>query len=130
MNIDMLLVLTLIWFFLTLYFYRRLWQDNVKLRERIQDLESEKQSMAVRYGKMTEQFIPFLKNYPYRGENFRFIGTPVDGIQFEDDKIVFIEFKTGKSELSEAQKRVRNLIHKGKVYFEEVRLDEKQQQNS
>ncbi len=72
---------------------------------------------------MTEQFMPFLADYPYDPSNFRFIGTPIDGIQFNDDRIILIEFKTGNSQLTSKQQKIAELIRKGKISFEEHRLD-------
>lgn len=71
---------------------------------------------------MSEQFIPFLKSYPYDPQNFRFIGTPIDGVQFENDKIIFVEFKTGNSRLSKKQENVKKLLGEKKVNFEEMRM--------
>jgi predicted Holliday junction resolvase-like endonuclease len=93
-----------------------------KLLEQNRKLRFEKRSLSSKYGKMTEQFLPFLKGYPYNEQNFRFIGSPIDGVQFEDDKIVLVEFKVGGSNLTEKQKRVRELVEKKKVRFEEIRL--------
>ena len=67
-----------------------------------------KQSQSVKYGQFTEQWLPFSSKFPYHSQNFRFIGKPIDGISFEDDKVVFVEFKTNKSQLSESQRRVRD----------------------
>lgn len=72
---------------------------------------------------MSEQFMPFLKDYPYDPQNFRFLGSPVDGVQFCDDKIVFIEFKTNSSKLSERQKQVAQNVWQKKVEFEEHRIE-------
>ena len=66
--------------------------------------------------------MPFLKNYPYESSNFRFIGTPIDGIQFEDDKIIFVEFKAGDSRLTAKQEKIKDLINKKKVNWEEFRI--------
>jgi len=82
-----------------------------------------KASLSSKYGKMSEQFMPFLKDYPYDPQNFRFLGTPIDGIQFCDDKIVFIEFKTNSSQLSPRQKQVAQNIWQKKVEFEEHRIE-------
>ena len=82
-----------------------------------------KNSLSSKYGKMTEQFMPFLKDYPYDPQNFRFLGTPVDGIQFCDDKIVFIEFKSSNSQLSPRQRQIAELIWQKRVEFEEHRID-------
>jgi len=71
---------------------------------------------------MTEQFMPFLKNYPYNPEKFRFIGSPIDGIQFEDDKIVLIEFKTAGASLSSDQRHIAEQIFQKRVEFKEIRI--------
>ena len=120
-----LLVLLLLF---TIWLYRRVWRENEKLRIEIEKIKFAKQSLSTKYGKMTEQFIPFLKEYPYDEQNFRFIGNPIDGVQFEDDKIIFMEFKAGDSKLSERQKRVKYLVEKKKIDFEEIRIGGKEVQ--
>lgn len=82
-----------------------------------------KSSLSAKYGKMTEQFMPFLKDFPYDPQNFRFLGSPIDGIQFNDDKIIFIEFKTNNSRLSDRQKQIAELVWNKKIGFEEHRLE-------
>lgn len=89
---------------------------------KLKEVAFSKRSLSSKYGKMTEQFMPFLKTYPYHPSNFRFIGTPIDGIQFEDDKIIFVEFKTADAQLSEKQKRIKEQIQKGKIKWEEFRI--------
>lgn len=111
-------VLTITLFLICLFFISK----NRRLKDELEDLSFKKQSLSSKYGKMTEQFLPFLEGYPYNPQNFRFIGTPIDGIQFEDDKIVFIEFKTSNSRLTEKQERIVRLVEDGKVEFEEFRI--------
>ncbi len=96
---------------------------NLRLRLKLAQTLSSKQSLSTKYGKMSEQFMPFLKKYPYDEQNFRFLGTPIDGVQFNDDSVVFIEFKTGSSRLSPKQQNVRNIVADKKVRFEEVRIE-------
>jgi len=88
-----------------------------------QELSFRKTSLSSRYGKMTEQFMPFLKDFPYDPTNFRFIGSPIDGIQFNEDKIIFVEFKTADSALSARQKQIAELVWQKKVEFEEYRME-------
>ena len=83
---------------------------------------SSTQSMSTRYGKMTEQFMPFIPNYPWNPGDFRFIGSPIDGIQFEDGQVIFVEFKVGNSKLTQRQRHIRDLIQTGQVEFKEFRL--------
>jgi len=93
------------------------------LRARYSNLLFSKQSQSVKYGQLTEQWIPFSDKFPYNAQNFRFIGKPIDGISFEDDKIVFVEFKSNKSQLNESQRRVRDLVEKKKIEWFELRAE-------
>ncbi|MBI4044871.1 MAG: hypothetical protein HY392_04130 [Candidatus Diapherotrites archaeon] len=92
------------------------------LEQRISDLLFDRSSSAVRFGKMSEQLMPFSGKTPFSPGNFRFIGAPIDGIAFEDDWIVFCEFKSGGAVLSERQKKIRKLVEEKKVRWEEIRL--------
>ena len=115
MNIPILilgLVLTIIILFL-------LWRRAVKL---LKTTKFSKISLSTKYGKMTEQFMPFLKNYPYNPNDFRFIGTPIDGIQFNEDEIILVEFKTSTSSLSYKQKSIKEIVKSGKIKFEEYKI--------
>ncbi len=87
----------------------------VPLKKEKRELEERKRSMAALYGKITEQFAPFMRAYPYDARRFRFIGSPIDGIQFEDDKIIFVEFKAANSKLSQEQKKIKKLVEDKKV---------------
>lgn len=94
-----------------------------RAQRRISELSFAKQSLSSKYGKMTEQFFPFLADYSYDPRRFRFLGTPIDGVQFDDKGVIFVEFKTAGSALSEGQKQIRRQIEKGQVFFEEIRID-------
>lgn len=117
MTFEYQIILILSVFILALFF---LWR---RAASRLQEISFRKQSLSSRYGKMTEQFMPFLKNYPYLPENFRFLGSPIDGVQFEDDKVIFIEFKTANANLSEKQKQVAELVWQKRVEFKEIRIE-------
>lgn len=106
--------------------YRRAQAENLSLKEKLSGLVSSKQSLSTKYGRMSEQFMPFLKDYPYESQDFRFMGTPVDGVQFNKDGIVFVEFKTSGSKLTERQKEIKELVRKGKVDFLEFRMGGKE----
>ena len=88
---------------------------------KIAELKSSLKSEQVRRGKEFEQLAPFSRKYPFNPEGFRFIGNPVDGIQFNEDSIVLVEFKSGSSTLSKKQRRIKELVRTGKVKFMEVR---------
>ncbi len=93
-----------------------------ELRTQLIELANRKQSLSTKYGRMSEQFFPFLEQYPYDENNFRFIGNPIDGVQFEKDKVIFIEFKASNSQLSVRQREIRDMINKGRVEFREFRV--------
>jgi len=112
---EIFFAIAVIFLVIVIYFYR-------KLQKEVSELVSDKQSILTRHGKSVEQFIPFLKDYPYSKENFRFLGTPIDGMQFENEKVIFVEFKTGESKLSERQERIKKLVEQKKVEFKEFRM--------
>ena len=94
------------------------------LRDALDDELSRQKSLSSTYGRITEQWFPLMDAYPYDAQNFRFLGNPIDGIQFEEDRIVLIEFKANRSPLSSAQRRIRRLVEDGHVYWEEFRFRE------
>jgi|TARA_B110001454_G_scaffold216465_1_gene239779 predicted Holliday junction resolvase-like endonuclease len=94
-----------------------------KLKSKITNLDSNLRSNAVRQGLTLEQWIPMSENYPWDHRNFRFLGDPIDGIQFEDEKILLVEFKSGNSRMSNKQKAIQQLVENGKVEFVEIKTN-------
>ena len=102
-----------------------LWHSKRRLAaqsESLAQLDRQKRSQSVRYGKLTEQFMPFLESYPYDPHDFRFLGTPIDGVQFTEDSIVLIEFKAAGSRLSNRQRAIKEMVEDGSVRFETHRI--------
>jgi predicted Holliday junction resolvase-like endonuclease len=87
-------------------------------------LQSQQQSKSVRLGQITEQVIPFHKDFAYSYKELVPMFRPVDYLHFGEDRITFIEIKMGTSQLSEKQKRIRRQIQEGKVEFVEYRISE------
>ena len=85
-------------------------------------LLSQKKSSEVRLGQISEKLVPFLKFFKYDPKNAYFIGMPIDYIVFEDDKIIFVEIKTGDSALSKKQNAIKNIIKNKNVEFEIIRI--------
>lgn len=78
------------------------------LQHRMQTLTNQKHQMkeAMRY-------------YPYDPDNFRFIGSPVDGIQFEEDSILFVWICKDHTSRTKEQDHIKTLLKQGKVrWFE------------
>lgn len=117
MTVSAYIILILLTLVAILYL---LWRRTVQI---LKETKFAKASLSTKYGKLSEQFMPFLKHYPYDPHRFRFLGTPIDGVQFEDGRIVFVEFKTNQSGLTASQKQVIDNINRKRVYFEEFRID-------
>ena len=102
-----------------LFLYAK-WKRKQAAEERVKTVAQigRNRSLSTRYGQITEQFLPLVNAYPYDPKNFRFLGSPIDGVQFEEDKIVIVEFKAAGSKLSKKQKKIRDLIRSRKVDFE------------
>lgn len=90
-----------------------------RLADRLEEELARQRSLSTVYGRINEQWFPLMDRFPYDSQGFRFIGAPIDGIQFEEDRIVFCEFKTNQSELSPVQKRIKRLVETGRVVWEE-----------
>lgn len=93
----------------------------LKLKDNLREILSKKQSLSTTYGQIFEQLIPFSKKFPYDTKKFRFIGDPVDGIVFDDNKIIFCEVKLHKSQLNKRQKKIKELVRKKKVDWFEIK---------
>ena len=76
-------------------------------------------SRSVTMGQVTEQFIPYLPDFPYNPKDARFIGDPIDFVVFDGlydgkmKKVVIVEVKTGTSGLNPKERLVRNAIQSG-----------------
>ena len=90
--------------------------------KKIQSLKSEKKSLSVIHGQNIEEVVPFSKYFNYDYRQFKFLGMPIEGIVFGEDKITFIEIKTGKSQLSDKQKNIKKMVEDKEVYWEEIRI--------
>jgi predicted Holliday junction resolvase-like endonuclease len=92
--------------------------------DRLSNLNKAKRSSEIRLGNIVEQFAPILPEWEYDPTGFKFLGKPIDGIQFNENDIVFIEIKSGKSSLAQRQKRIKELVKQGKVSFKTFRVNE------
>ena len=85
-------------------------------------------SLAVTAGKVFEQLVPYLPDFPYNPKDVRFLGSPVDFVVFEGlndgdvKRVVFVEVKTGASELSPRERRVRDAVRNAQVEWLELRV--------
>ena len=117
--ITLALAIVLLW---SLWLNVSLWWTG---RRKLRDAASMLQGARVDRGLIAEQFAPFTKKFDELGwdpQEFKFLGRPVDGVQFQDDEVIIVEFKTGASQLTSRQRNIKKLIAEGKVRFEEIRF--------
>lgn len=103
-------------------------QDELgKEREKNKTLLSQKKSSETRLGQISEHLVPFLNNFRHNPKDLHFIGQPIDYMVFDFDQgaITFLEIKSGNSRATKRQKTVKNIIKEGRVYYEEIRINEK-----
>ena len=91
---------------------------------------SQRFQRSVLGGKFSEHIATLLPHFPedLKASEARFIGDPVDFIFFKGkdesnvSEIVFLEVKSGNSQLTEVEKQVREAIQQRKVTWHEYRV--------
>lgn len=87
-------------------------------------------SRAVLGGQFSEQLAPYLPDFEYLPTECRFVGKPIDFLVFkgmdkkEIEEVVFVEVKSGKSKLSQSEKKLKKAIDEKKVSWREYRIPE------
>lgn len=96
-------------------------------------LEHEKQkalnkSRSILKGQLSEQFAPFGPEFPCSTTECSFLGKPIDFIGYRGldnkfvEEVLFIEIKSGTSQLTPVQKSVKRAIQEGRVRFVELKV--------
>ena len=101
-------------------------------QEKIPDIREDaiKHSRAVLSGQFSEQIAPYLPDFLYKPTEARFIGKPVDFVVFKGmdekkiDEVVFVEVKSGQSQLSKVEKSLRNAIEDKNISWFEYKVPE------
>ena len=89
--------------------------------------ESIAKSRAVLKGLINEQLSPYFPDFPFKAGELRFIGKPIDFIAFVGmdensiKEVVFVEVKSGKAQLSNIEKSLREAIENGNIRWVEYR---------
>ena len=87
-------------------------------------------SRAVLSGQFSEQISPYMPGFPFSPTECRFMGKPVDFLVFKGmdekkiDEIVFVEVKSGKSQLSNQEKNLKEAVKNKRVSWYEYRVPE------
>jgi len=102
------------------------WKARKKARREAERVENRKRSQSTRYGQLTERFAPWMDDWPFDPEDFRPMGSPVDGVQFAEDGVYIVEIKAADSRLSQRQREIRDHVEAGRVGWLTFRVDEDQ----
>ena len=92
------------------------------IKQQLKEVTKNYRSTLVKHGKTWEHFIPFTKEFQKIGikENAKFLGKPIDYIIFDEDKIKFVEIKTGNSKLSKKQAKIKKQIKNKEIEWKEI----------
>lgn len=111
------------WIFMSLLFKFRLKRLNKEAAKAALE-----RSRHVLKGQAAEQLAPLSGAFSYLPSDSRFLGSPIDYLVFdglsEDQEleIVFLEVKSGKSQLTAREAKIREAVKAGRVRWEELRL--------
>ena len=105
-------------------------EETLKQKGRAQSAHTSK-------GQILEKWAPFVDHDQidphWKAEDWCFLGQPIDYVVFdwhkdtalnlEDGKVVLLDVKAAKSQLTTKQRRIRDLVKAGQVEWREIRLD-------
>jgi predicted Holliday junction resolvase-like endonuclease len=86
-------------------------------------------SKSVNAGRLTEQFALFMNGMEFNPKDARFLGHPVDFVVFDGldegnlQRVLFVEVKTGKSQMNARERLVREAIKNRQVEWVELKFD-------
>ena len=134
MDLLTIVVLVLIFLFILVvgFLIGKKYADYLWKHKKVPELREEaiEKSRQVLGGQFSEQLAPYLPDFKYSPTEVRFVGKPIDFIVFKgmDNKdikeVIFVEVKSGKSNLSTTERRLRETIKEKKVSWEEYRIPE------
>lgn len=99
----------------------KLRKESKSLRSELKTSLSKIKSLYVLHGQAIETVAPFSGDFEGDIRELNFLGMPIDFIGFHEDGIVFYEVKSGLSQLSPKQKRIKKHVESGRIRFKEVR---------
>ena len=105
-------------------------EETLKQKGRAQSAHTSK-------GQILEKWAPFVDHDQidphWKSEDWCFLGQPIDYVVFDwhkdttlniaEGKVVLLDVKAAKSQLTTKQRRIRDLVKAGQVEWREIRLD-------
>ncbi len=122
----MIYIISFSCFCLSIFLYIRYRQINIQWRQlevKYTKLLSQKKSSEITSGQIAEKLVPFLNHFNHNPKDALFCGNPIDYIVFGEDTITFIEVKTGRARLTKKQQRIKSIVKKRNVLWEEIRIN-------
>ena len=129
---QLILVIALIIFIFVIGYLIGKYISQKKFEEKIPEIRETaiKQSRAVLSGQFSEQLAPYLPDFPYKPTEARFIGKPIDFVVFKGmdekkiDEVVFVEVKSGQSQLSKVEKTLKSAIENKNISWHDYKVPE------
>ena len=111
--------------------------ESAEKSEEIKKQKGRAASAHTSKGQILEKWCPFLEHPEidpdWEAKNWSFMGQPIDYIIFDwrenkeinvaDGKVIMLDVKSGKSQLTTKQRRIRDLIQAGRVEWRTIRLE-------
>jgi predicted Holliday junction resolvase-like endonuclease len=102
----------------------RSYRDRIeKVEADLEDAIMARRRVALAQDSTARRLAPLLARYPYDARAFRFVGSPVDGVQFDADRVVFVRFTGAGLAATPDAERVRDLVRAGRVEWADVPLE-------
>lgn len=90
---------------------------------------SVRQSRSSILGEVSEKMLPLLPDFPYHTKDLVFLGKGVDYLVFDGlsrgelKEIIFLEIKSGQSQLNKNERMIRDVLGSKKVRYELMRIE-------
>ncbi len=90
---------------------------------------SVRQSRSSILGEVSEKMLPLLPDFPYHTKDLVFLGKGVDYLVFDGlshgelREIIFLEIKSGQSQLNKNERMIRDVLGSKKVRYELMRIE-------
>jgi predicted Holliday junction resolvase-like endonuclease len=106
-------------------------KDWIEQREKHVREDAILRSARTLSGKTLEKLVPFLEKFNHDPHDVRWLGDPVDLVIFDGysksnhdglEKITFCEIKSGNSKITRSQEKIKKIVEKKKVEWEEFNI--------
>lgn len=91
--------------------------------------KSVRQSRSSILGEVSEKMLPILPDFPYHTKDLVFLGKGVDYLVFDGlsrgelREIIFLEIKSGQSQLNRNERMIKDALGSKKVRYELMRIE-------